>query len=285
MSNLREKLKERLRRIPLALLLALTVVVGASVVMVVQITVLPPPAAIVAPLDTAPTDVVQTSYTVVFSISLYYGQTALHNNLAALGYVSLQANTTGWFYQVNDWLYTVMRRSTGNATFTLPTGVTVDVFQYNTTHALVVNRQKNTVLITKIVSVSNTGWYSYHPVTTVYDSATISGLTRYMTYRGLTQVYVFQPRRDYITFDTSTNTFKVYFDAVSNTGSVTAKSYTLSNTTSFTALAASTSVIPSNTYYQIDINNVVLGPVWVLFYYKPSASMNSALTVSPQTPP
>jgi hypothetical protein len=36
-------LKDRLRRIPLPLLLALVVAVGASVIMVVQITVLPAP--------------------------------------------------------------------------------------------------------------------------------------------------------------------------------------------------------------------------------------------------
>jgi len=278
-------LRRRLRRIPLTLLFALAVAVGASVIMVVQVTVLPPPAAIVAPVDTTPSDVTSGTYTVTFSIPLYYGQTALHTNLAALGLVSLQANTTGWYYQVNDWVYTVVRRQTGDAVFTLPSGVQVEVYHYNSTHALVVNRQRNTVLITKVVSVGTTGWHAYHPVPTSYDTATINALTSYMASRGLIDVYVFQPQHDYIVFDRTTKVFTVYFDTVTSSGAVTAKGMSLTNATSFVALDAGVSVIPDDTYYISDVNNVVLGPVWVIFTLKPSASINSALTVTPQTPP
>ncbi len=278
-------LRRRLRKIPLALLLALAVAVGATVFMVVQIAVFPPPAAIVAPVDTAPTDLVTGTHTVLFTISLYYGQTALKSNLAALGYVSLHANTTGWYYQVNDWVYTVVRRDTGDATYTLPTGVTVDVYHYNGTHALVVNRARNTVLITKIVSVGVTGWRAYHPVVTVYDSVTLNALTEYMNSNGLSEVYVFQPRHDYIVFDRYSKVFTVYFDVVTATGSVMYKGRSLSNSTNFTALAADSTVIPDDTLYIIDISHVVLGPVWVIFMLRPTSNITSALAVSPQTPP
>jgi hypothetical protein len=277
-------LKDRLRRIPLPLLLALVVAVGASVIMVVQITVLPAPPAIVAPVNTAASVLTSGSQTVTIAVTAYAGQTVVHSNLAALGRVLLQANTTGWHYQVNDWIYTVVRRATGNATFTLPTGVTVEVFQYNSSHALVVNRQRNTVLITKIVSVGTTGWYAYHPVDTVYDSGTVSGLTRFMSYRGLTQVNVFRPRTDYVTFDPYAKVFRVYFDVVSSSGSVTPKGTSLTNSSNFAVLAANTPVVPTN-YFIIDINNVVLPPIWVIYRSNPTANINSALTVSPQPPP
>jgi hypothetical protein len=252
--------------------------------MVLQINVLPPPPAIVAPLNTGPDAITSGSQTVTLTITAYAGQTVTNANLAALGRVSLQANTTGWFYQANDWIYTVTRRSTGNATFSLPTGVTVEVFQYNSTHALVVNRQRNTVVITRIVSVGGTGWFAYHPVDTVYDSATISGLTRYMSFRGLTQVNVFRPRPDYVTFDPSGRVFRVYFDVVASNGQVTPRGTSITNTTNFVALPSGSAVVPTN-YFIIDVNNVVLPPIWVIHRSNPTSSIRSALTITPQTAP
>jgi hypothetical protein len=276
-------LRDRLRRLPLPLILALAVAVGATVVMVLQITVLPPPPAIVAPADTQATALTSGSQTVTFAITAYAGQTVTYDNIAAFGRVSLQANTTGWYYQANDFIYTVMRRSTGNATFTLPTGVTVDVFQYNSTHALVVNRQRNTAVITRIVSVGTTGWYAYHPVTTVYDTATRNGINRYLTYRSLTQINIFLPRGDYIVFDASTKVFRVYFDVATSSG-ITAQGTSLTNSTSFTALPSGSAVVPTN-YFIIDVNNVVLPPVWVIYRSNPTSSVSSALTIAPQSLP
>jgi hypothetical protein len=274
-------LKDRLKIVPLPLLFALAVAVGAVVVMVVQINVIPPPPAIVAPLDTQPTEHLSGSQTVTFSVSIYAGQSVTYDNLAALGRVSLGANTTGWYYLVNDWIFAVMRRSTGNATFSLPTGIQVEVFQYNSTHALVVNRQRNTVVIAKIVPVGALGWYAYHPVSTNYDSGTIDGLNRYLSYRGLSEVYVFQPRHDYIEF--SNNVFRVYFDVVRST-SRTLKGTSLTNTTNFTPIQPGSTVMPTD-YYIIDINNVVLPPVWVIFMMTPTSSINSALTITPLPAP
>ncbi len=277
-------IRDRLRKVPIPLLFALAVAVGASVLLVLQINILPPPPAIVTPLDTGPTAHTSGTHTVTLTITGYAGQTISHRNLAAFGRVSLQANTTGWFYQVNDWIYTVVRRTTGNATFTLPTGVTIDVFQYNSTHALVVNRQRNTVVITRIVSVGGTGWFAYHPVTTTYDSATMNGLIRYMQFRGLSQVNVFLPTYDYVTYDPFARTFRVFFDVVTNTGSRTTRGTSISNTTNFVALPANAAVVPGN-YFIIDINNVVLPPVWVIHVNRYSSTTRSALTISPQPPP
>ncbi len=277
-------IRDRLRRLPIPLLLALVVVVGASVIMVLQINILPAPPAIVAPLHTDASVITSGTQTVTLTITGYAGQTLSFASLAALGRVSIQANTTGWHYQANDWIFTVVRRTTGNATFTLPTGVTVDVFQYNSTHALVVNRQRNTVVIARIVSVGGTGWFAYHPVSTVYDSATVNGLIRYMQFRGLSQVNVFLPRPDYVTYDPFAKVFRVYFDVVTNTGSRTPRGASIANTTNFVALPVNTAVIPTN-YFIIDINNVVLPPVWVIHVNRYQTSTRSALIISPQPPP
>jgi len=276
-------LRDRLKRVPLPLLFALVVAVGAVVVMVVQINVIPPPPAIVAPIDTQPTEHLSGSQTVTFSVSIYAGQLVTYDNLAALGRVSLESNTTGWHYLVNDWIFAVMRRSTGNATFSLPTGIEVEVFQYNSTHALVVNRQRNTAVIAKIVSVGTLGWYAYHPVPTNYDSDTVDGLNRYLSHRGLSEVYVFQPRHDYVEFDRTNKVFRVYFDVVRST-SRTLKGTSLTNTTNFTPIQPGSTVMPTD-YYIIDINNVVLPPVWVIFKMAPASSINSALTITPLAAP
>jgi len=278
-------LRRRLKRIPLALLFALAVAVGASVAMVVQILVVPPPSAIVAPIDTDPSALTEGTYTVTFTIHLYYGQRAVYDNLAALGLVSLQADTDGWSYLVNDWIYTVVRRGTGNTSFTLPTGVTVDVYEYNSTHALVVNTQRNTAIITKKVTVGTTGWYAYHPVVASYDTTTRNALTGYMNSKGLTQLYVFQPMHYYIVFDASNNELRVYFDVVTSSGSVTPKGHYMSATSGFEALTANSPVVPQSTQYIIDTNNVVLGPIWVTFTAMPTSDMTSTLTVTPQLPP
>jgi hypothetical protein len=238
----------------------------------------------VAPIETAPTAVESGTHTITLSIAIYAGQTARYSTLAALGHVSLQANTTGWHFLVNDWLFTVMRRDTGNATFTLPNNVVVDVFQYNSTHALVVNRQRNTVVIAKIVSMGGIGWHAYHPVTTDYDSGTISGLTRYMQHRGLSQVHVFRPRQDYVAFDPSTKAFRVFFDTVNSAGQVSLRATSLTNSTSFTAMAQDVVYTPGNTYFIIDINNAVLAPIWVIHMSKPTSSVKTALTITPQLP-
>jgi len=274
-------LKDRLKIVPLPLLFALAVAVGAVVVMVVQINVIPPPPAIVAPIDTQPTEHLNGSQTVIFSVPAYIGLPVTHDNLAALGRVSLESNTTGWHYLVNDWIFTVMRRSTGNATFSLPTGIEVEVFQYNSTHALVVNRQRNTVVIAKIVSVGALGWYAYHPVSTNYDSDTVDGLKRYLSHRGTSEVYVFQPRHDYIEFDATSKVFRVYFDVVTST-SRKLKGTSLTNTTNFTPIQPGSTVVPTN-YYIIDVNNVVLPPVWVIFRMTATSSISSTLIIKPLT--
>jgi hypothetical protein len=278
-------LRRRLKRIPLALLFALAVAVGASVAMVVQIMVVPPPSAIVAPIDTDPSALTDGTYTVTFTIYLYYGQRAVYDNLAALGLVELRADTNGWSYLVNDWIYTVVRRNTGDTSFTLPTGVTVEVYEYNSTHALVVNTQSNTAIITKKVTVGTTGWYAYHPVVAGYDTTTRNALTGYMTSKGLTQLYVFQPRHDYIVFDATANELRVYFDVVTSSGSVTDKGHYMSATSGFEVLTPGSPVVPANTQYIIDVNNVVLAPIWVTFTAMPTSDMTSTLTVTPQLPP
>jgi hypothetical protein len=279
------RLSGGLKRMPLPLLLALVVAVGATVVLVVQIAVIPPPPAIVAPIETAPTAVESGTHTITLSMTIYAGQTARYSTLAALGYTSLQANTTGWHFQVNDWLFAVMRRDTGNATFTLPNNVVVDVFQYNSSHALIVNRQRNTVVIAKIVTVGGTGWYAYHPVTTNYDSQTINGLTRYMQYRGLSQVHVFRPRQDYVTFDPSTKVFRVFFDVVNSAGQVSQRGTSITNSTNFTVMDKDAVYTPSDTYFIIDIHNVVLAPIWVIHMSSPTSSVRTALTITPRLPP
>jgi hypothetical protein len=278
------KKRDGLRRVPLPLLFALVVLISATVVLVVQIAVLPPPPAVVAPLDSDATTLSTGSQTFTYSVTAFLGRTVVYTNLAALGYVSLNANTTGWYYQVNDWVFTVIRRSTGDASISISSAsITLDIHHINATHALVVNRGRNTAVIAKVVSAGS--WYVYHPVAADYTSDTTGAITGYMSSKGLSALYVFQPKYNYIEFDQASKTYRVYFDYVAASGSVTSRGYSLTNSTDFVALPSGSGVIPSGTYYLADTNNIVLAPIWVLLVYTPTSDTNSALTVEPQLPP
>jgi hypothetical protein len=275
--------KDNVRKVPIPLLFALAVLIGATVVLVVQVSVMPPPPAVVAPLDSDASALTSGSQTYTFSVTMFLGRTLVYTNLAALGHVSLSANTTGWYYQVNDWVFTVIRRTTADGTITLPSGTALDIHHINSTHALVVNRGRDTALITKIVSAGS--WQVYHPVAAVYTTSLTSAITGYMSSKGLTVLYVFQPKYDYIEFDRSTKTYRVYFDYVTSSGSVTAKGYSVTNSTNFVSIPSGSGIIPGGTYYVIDSNNIALAPIWVLLVLTPTSDVNSALTVEPQLPP
>ncbi len=210
--------------------------------------------------------------------------------MAGLGKLSLTANTTGWYYLQNDWVMTVVRRTTGDAmlttaTVTTPAGTTAttyDVFvrEINATHAFVYYSSLKTAVIAKKVQVGNTGWIVYHPVPTAYDAATLNTITSFMKEYVLSHVYVFQPKADYVQFDETTKSFTVYFDQVNEDGTVAPKYYTISNTTSFTPVPQTAYDVVAN-IVRVDVNNYLLGSVWALYYDKPSASIKTAFTISP----
>lgn len=275
--------KPNVRKVPIPLVFALAVLIGATVILVVQVSVMPPPPAVVAPLDSDASALTSGSQTFTYSVSVFLGRTLVYTNLAALGHVSLSANTTGWHYQVNDWVFTVIRRTTDDGTITLPSGVALDIHHINSTHALVVHRGRNTALITKIVGTGS--WHVYHPVAAAYTTSLTTAITGYMSSKGLSALYVFQPKYDYIEFDRNTKTYRVYFDYVDSSGSVTARGYSFTNSTNFVPIPSGSGVIPGGTHFVIDSNNVALAPIWVLLVLTPTADVNSGLTVEPQLPP
>jgi hypothetical protein len=154
------------------------------------------------------------------------------------------------------------------------------VREINDTHALVLYEANNVLIVAQKVQVGDTGWIIYHPVVTSYDSNTVNAMKAIMSTLVLTKVYVFQPKRDYVTYDPSSKTYTVYFDQVDNGGSVSYKAYKLTNSTSFTALQAN-SPITVNAIEQIDTYNYVLYPIWMLLYYQASSSTKTALTITP----
>jgi len=271
--------RTRFAKIPLPLLLALAVAVGATVIIVLQVNVLPPPAAVVAPIETSATDLASGTSTYTITLDVPQGSYANYPTMAGLGKLSLSANTTGWYYLQNDWVVTVARRSTGDVA--LPVGTyTVYVREINATHAFVLSSYYWIGVVAKKVQVGTTGWYIYHPVYTAYDTATINVIKALMTELTLNYVYVFQPKSDYVSFDGTTKTFTVYFDQVDSTGAVSAKYYYMSNATSFSPVPTTGSdVVPG--IQQVNIYNYVLQSVWALYYDLPSSNIKTAFTISP----
>ena len=270
----------RFNRIPIPLLFALAVAVGVAVTIIIQITVLAPPPAVVAPIETSATSLDTGSSTYSTSVTVASGSYAVYPTLAGLGKLQLTANTTGWYYLQDDLVLTVVRRSTGDVNLTLSTGQTVYVREINATHAFILYSGRTTGVVAQKVQVGATGWIVYHPVVTSYDTATLNVMKTLMSALGYLNIYVFQPKPDYVAYDPSTKTFTVYFDYVDNTGAVTAKYYSVTNTTSFVPIPTTTSVTV-NGIAQIDVNNYVIYSVWALLYYQPTSSTNSALTITP----
>jgi hypothetical protein len=261
---------------------ALAVAVGVAVTIVIQITLLPAPPAVVAPIETPP-DAGSTTYTKSLVIS--YDSNAVYPTLAGLGKLQISVNTTGWYYLQNDWVVTVVRKSTGDATFLLSSGSLIYVREIDDTRAFIYNNERNIGVVAQKVQVGTTGWIVYHPIVTNYDSATARVMTDFIVLR-YGPIYVFQPKPDYVTYDPNTKTFYVCFDSVTtdfvypdmvvvNPGAVC-----YANTTSFTPIPTDSPVTVSG-IERIDTNNYVLYSVWALLDFKPNSSVNSALTISP----
>jgi hypothetical protein len=259
------------------LMFALAVAVGVAVTIVIQITLLPAPPAVVAPIETPP-DAGSTTYTK--SLVIPYDASAVYPTLAGLGKLQISVNTTGWYYLQDDSVLTVVRRSTGNAAFTLSSGSYVYVREINDTHAFVLYGARITGVVAQKVQVGTTGWIIYHPVVTDYDADTLNTIRNVMSSLGFSYVYVFQPKPDYVTYDPNTKTFNVYFDYVSNSGDVTSKYTYYANTTSFTPIPTDSPVTVSG-IERISTENYVLFSVWAFLYYPTPSDVNSAITISP----
>jgi hypothetical protein len=274
-------MRRNLNRIPIPLMLALAVAVGVAVTIVIQIVVLAPPPAVVFPIETSATSLDTGSSTYSTSVAVPAGHYAVYPTLAGLGKIRLQANTTGWYYLQNEWVPTVVRRSTGDAVFSLSGGHKVYVKEINTTHAFVFFNQYATGVVARKVQVGSTGWIVYHPVAVDnYDDATKNAIINLLSSLGYANVYVFQPRSDYVEYDLSSKTFYVYFDVVNSDGTINMKSNYFTNTTSFEPVPTS-SPVTVNGIERINMYNYVLFPVWALLYYSPTSNVKTALTVTP----
>jgi hypothetical protein len=256
---------------------ALAVAVGVAVTIVIQITLLPAPPAVVAPIETPP-DAGSTTYTK--SLVIPYDASAVYPTLAGIGKLQISVNTTGWYYLQNDWVFTVVRRSTGNIAFHVSSGAFIYVREINATHAFIYHSVYATGVVAQKVQVGTTGWIIYHPVVTDYDADTLNTIRTAMSSLSLSNVYVFQPKPDYVTYDPNTKTFYVYFDKVDNSGDVTSKYFYYANTTSFTPIPTDSPVTVSG-IERIDTENYVLYSVWALLYYPTPSDVNSAITISP----
>ena len=271
-------MRYKLHRVPVPLLLALAVAVGVAVTIVIQVTILAPIPAVVAPIETAATALDTGSATYTISIDVALSDYAIYPTLAGLGKLRLEANTTGWYYLQDDLVATVVRRSTGDAELTLSNTYKVYVREINATHAFVFYNKHDTGFVAKKVQVGTTGWYVYHPVATSYDTATLSVITSLMSSVGRLSIYVFQPKPDYVEYDSSTKQFSIYFDMVTSSGSVNSKYTRRYNTTSFEPISAPVNV---NGFEKIDTYNYVLFSTWALLYYSTTSSVRTALSITP----
>jgi len=270
----------RLKRLPIPLLFALAVAVGVAVTIIIQITALPPPPAVVAPIETSATDISTGSSSHILSVEAAVSSYVTYPTVAGFGKLQLLANTTGWYYYPGTMMVTVVRRSTGDAQFNIGNSK-VYVREINTTHAFVFYSATVVGVVTKKVQVGATGWYVYHPVVTDFDSATANTIKNLAAALGLSYIDVFQPRADYLTFNTGTKTYNIYVDRFDSSGAVNRKGnvYYMS-LNDMTPLSANSAVIVDR-LVQIDQYNYALYPIWLLLYIQVNSNITLAITITP----
>jgi hypothetical protein len=260
---------------------ALAVAVGVAVTIVIQIISLPAPPAVVAPIETHVTG--PSTYST--SLTEVAGSYVSYKTLAGLGKLQISVNTTGWYYLQNDWVVTVVRKSTGDATFLLSSGSLIYVREIDATRAFIYNSGQNVGVVAQKVPVGTTGWIVYHPIVTDYDSSTARVMTDFIALRS-GPIYVFQPMSDRVGYDRNTKTFFVCFDYVTtdfvypDMVVVYGGAVCYTNTTSFMPIPTDSPVIVSG-IERIDADNYVLYSVWALLDFKPNSSVNTALIISP----
>jgi hypothetical protein len=259
-------------------LLALAVAVGVAVTIVIQVTILPPVPAVVAPIETPDTALDTGTATYTISVDVAHGDYAIYPTLAGLGKLKLEANTSGWYYLADDLFVTVVRKNVGDAELILSGNHKIHVKEINATHAFVLFDKRNTGIMAKKVQIGATGWYVYHPVATSYDTTTKNAIISLMNSLGISTVYVFQPKSDYVVYDPGGKTFNIYFDSVSSDGTVKLKDYKAVNATSFQPISSPVTV---SGIERVNIYNYVLYPVWALLYYKFGADTRTAITITP----
>jgi hypothetical protein len=273
----------RSTKIPIALVLALAVALGAAVLLVVQINRIGPPPAVVAPIETPPDTFRGDVYIQTITLNLQQDTYAIYPTLAGLGRLQLQANTSGWYYLKNDWIATVARRGTGDVMLNLSNGQFVYVKEINDTHALVYYSGNQIAIVALKIPVGNTGWIIYHPVPTAYDVNVVSAIMSVMYQQNLSSIGVFQPKPDYVQFDPTTKQFRMYYDVVTRNYdvlNVQTKGGSVSNETNFGLVPFDTSIV-SDGLVGVDQNDYVLYPTWALLYYYPVFNIKTALAIGP----
>jgi hypothetical protein len=261
-------------------MLALAVAVSVAVTIIIQVSIYPPVPAVVAPIETTATSLDSGSSTYTISIDAVSGDYVIYPTLAGLGRLQLTAGRAGWYYLANDWIPTLVRRSASDGELTLGGGSKLYVREINSTHAFIFYQKYSVGIVAKKVQVGTTGWIVYHPVATAYDSATKNVITNLMNSLSYGNIYIFQPKRDYVTFDPNTKTFQVYFDRFYSDGTVNEKGYYMTNATNFEPLPPSTAVTVDG-IERLSTYDIVLYPAWALLYDMPTSNSDYPITITP----
>lgn len=273
-------MRRKLNRLPIPLMLALAVAVSVAVTIIIQVSIYPPVPAVVAPIETTATSLDSGSSTYTISIDAVSGDYVIYPTLAGLGRLQLTAGRAGWYYLANDWIPTLVRRSASDGELTLGGGSKLYVREINSTHAFIFYQKYSVGIVAKKVQVGTTGWIVYHPVATAYDSATKNVITNLMNSLSYGNIYIFQPKRDYVTFDPNTKTFQVYFDRFYSDGTVNEKGYYMTNATNFEPLPPSTAVTVDG-IERLSTYDIVLYPAWALLYDMPTSNSDYPITITP----
>ena len=180
-------------RMPVPLLLAVAVAVGTAVTLIIQIEVM----STGVPAILFPLEVPDTGATGSVTVTVYSGQ-RLRYATVSFGNFTVYSNTT-WYYDVYGKVGTLVRRSTGDANYSVARfGVDVQVKELNSTHALLfITSLSDYVVVARKVAVG--GWYVYVPTYSnlASDTRVRSAILSWLSATGKYAVGVFQLRQDY----------------------------------------------------------------------------------------
>ena len=226
-----------MRRIPIALLIAAAIAIGITVTIIIQVIALQPSGGVVLLLPQG-----YTSMTYVYKI--LSGSTAAINHFMPIGYgkFTLKPNTTNWYYYVDTSMPYIV--AVANP-FTGVVKVTLDGTDYylcnNSNYGAVIRALDYIGWVGDWVKVGS--YYILNPRNATDAAGYVECAKSIISAAGVSYLLVYEPRRDYFTYDASTKSATVYYDSIDSAGTITAKFGSIAFMPTWTQLPANTDTV------------------------------------------
>jgi hypothetical protein len=261
----------RIRRIPIALLIAAAIAIGVTVTVIVQVISLTPPGGVVL---LVPQGV--TTKTYVYKI---FGGLERISHFMPIGYgkFTLKPNATNWYYYVDNSMPYII--GVGGP-FTGVVKVTIEGTDY---YLCNISNYGAVIRVTDYIGwvgdwVKVGSYYVLNPRNATDAGGYVDCAKSVISTAGWSYLLVYEPRSDYFTYDPTTKSATVYFDSIDSAGTITAKYGYITFTPAWTQLSANTNTVVGTWSFTSD-HAYVYYPLLIYALY--NGTVTSQIQVTP----